>query len=238
MDGAVGELALVRQVPQVHVLPAVGLRQPRHDLAVLVVGPARVIEIVAQVAVHPLADQDRLVDEGHRHAACKLDPRRQHVQRQRGRVQGGAGAAVEGHVGVEVALRRVVFGRVHLVDAGGAPHLAVQLQADQVSQRAAGAHQGAVPEGWGDQGRVGRVQCQVVGLDQAGGAAGVVSQQRRVELQLARQPLQRHHPDDAVGLVALHRFLHQHQVLGHREGGVAQVVGAHGLAARRSGWRR
>src|SRR5450759_2132023 len=180
MDGAVGELFLVHGVPQVQVVPGAGLCQGGELAAVLVVGPARIVEVVAQTAVLAGADQNGLVDKGDGYGPGQPDPCRQHVQRKRGRVEAWAGPPLKRDVATEVALSRVILGGVDLVDAGGAPLCAVQLQADQVGQRTAGADQGAVPEGGDHQCRVGPFgQGQLIGADQVTSPGGVVGQEGR-----------------------------------------------------------
>ncbi len=90
VNGAVGELAAGMASQKSRQLQPLRAHCSANKLAVIVISPARVIEIVANLAVLPLADEHRLVDDQHRRRLRQLDTCRKHVECQVGFVSGGA----------------------------------------------------------------------------------------------------------------------------------------------------
>src|SRR5829696_4279945 len=63
MDRAVGELSGGNHIPQVEILPSVRGGVFSKLLAVGVIGPARVKEIIADIAVQSVTDEHGLIDQ-------------------------------------------------------------------------------------------------------------------------------------------------------------------------------
>ncbi len=226
MDGAVGKLVGRDDVPQIEIGPAISGSFVGHHRPPLIVGPARIKEIVAQVAVRSGADEHRFVEQNDRHISRGFESRRQHIEGQLGFIQRGPRPTVEGHIGIEVDLGRGIVGRIGLVDAGGGPEHAVHLQAEQVGQVAALTDEGLVPPPRLDEGRVVRVEGQAIAGDQIIHAGSVVGDNGRGQLLVDRERFEGHAPDDQVRVVA-QGIIEHHQVLGQGDGRVAQVVDAH-----------
>ena len=92
-----------------------------------------------------------------------------------------------GDVGIQGALGFLVIGGIFLVDAGGCPQHAIELQAQQVGQRAALPDDGAAPPAGVDQGRVTRIELDLVAGGQAGHDVRVVGHDGRGKLINARE---------------------------------------------------
>src|SRR5581483_7736814 len=122
MYGAVSELIRRNQVPQVDDL------RGGQQLAIGVVGPAGVKEVVAHVAVDATADEDRLVDDDQWYAAHHPSARFQQVECQVVRRQRLRLETLPGHVPAKVLAKvlhmRLVELRVALVDARDTPRRA------------------------------------------------------------------------------------------------------------------
>jgi hypothetical protein len=98
MDGAVGVLARWYQVPQVEAAPTVSLTLLLHHPAVLIVSPARIEEIIPDVAVLSTADIHGLVDEQDGYVSDHLSPGFEHIEGKVSRMQcwGAAGREMTG----------------------------------------------------------------------------------------------------------------------------------------------
>ncbi len=74
MDGAVGEFVCWNKVPFIQAVPSILLAGGVKYLAILVIGPLRVEEIIPDFGVLSLADVDWLINEKYRHIACHIEP--------------------------------------------------------------------------------------------------------------------------------------------------------------------
>src|ERR1044072_3408472 len=63
MDRTIRKLISWYQIPQIEIMPMVGRSLFRKGLMIFVICPARVKEIIADVAVEPIADQHRLINQ-------------------------------------------------------------------------------------------------------------------------------------------------------------------------------
>ena len=62
MDSAVRKLVGWDEIPEIEIMPVVGGCLLHKHLTIVIVSPARIKEIIADVAVAPIADEHRLVD--------------------------------------------------------------------------------------------------------------------------------------------------------------------------------
>src|SRR5512133_1496315 len=65
MDGAICKFVRGNKVPKIDITPLSGGGVSAEHGAILVVCPARIKEIIADVAVRAIADQDGLIDKDH-----------------------------------------------------------------------------------------------------------------------------------------------------------------------------
>lgn len=147
VNGAVGELIGRDDVPQVEVVPAVCGGAFGEQAAVFVVCPARVEEIIADVAVCSAADEHRFVDQKGR-GSGSIHERIEDFEGERPAQFGGLGETVIFDAGVEVGLGAFVVLGVDLVYAGGCPQRAIELQTDEVGNRPPAAQEGLLPFRW------------------------------------------------------------------------------------------
>ncbi len=98
------------------------------------------------------------------------------------------------------------------------------MQAQQVGQIAAAADECLLQEPPVDEARIGRIEDQVVAADEVAHSSGVLMQQRMLQLAAAGERLQRHRPQDEIGLGSCQRLVQQQQIFGQRHHRIAEVV--------------
>src|SRR5689334_3390670 len=143
MDRAVGKLTCGNEIPQVEILPILRGGVFCKLLAVGVIRPARVKEIIADVAVGSVTDEHGLIDQ-----YCAWKNRHPGFERIEGKRVLKRGQAMKILGRFEVDLCSLVILRIDLVDTRGCPQRTVHLQTQQVGDRAPLAHQGPLPCRW------------------------------------------------------------------------------------------
>src|SRR5689334_9379441 len=173
MDRAVGKLTGGNEIPQVEILPILHSGVFCKLLAIGVIRPARVKEIIADVAVQSVTDEHGLVDQ-----YCAGEDRHPGFERIEGECISKRGQAMKILGRFEVNLCPLVILRIDLVDARGCPQCAVYLETQQVGERASLVHQGPLYVGGSDQYRVVWIEGQLVTANQVPDALCIVRDDR------------------------------------------------------------
>src|SRR5688500_18548982 len=80
MDGAVGELGVMGDVPQIEVCPAVSVGGGLHQGELLIICPTRIVKGVENIAVLALSDKHWLIDENDGDITCALNASSENIE--------------------------------------------------------------------------------------------------------------------------------------------------------------
>ena len=224
MDGRIGELLGGNGIPQIEIGPAVLSGLSRQKPAILIIGPARVKTVVADVAVLTVADEHGFIHQQHGQSLRPGHPRGQHIERQHVLIElRGLFQVLPTVILLEIGLPQGDIIGNGLINPCGGPRQPQALQTHQIGQGAALPDDGALSKmGINKAGIVG-IQIQIILGDEPPHPVRVVLQQGVIQLAGAGEGFEGHRPEHEIGRVG-HGLVQQHEVFGKRHDRITQIV--------------